>query len=425
VLKDIFKNAIIATGNASIIIINITKIYKMGVDIMEKSKKILEDLLLDIDILNELDKWTNEINFFKISSMENQEIKHSHTLAWFFDPNENHFIGDQVIRRFLQKVISSNKEVVKDLDIYDVSLIDYSSFIAKREWRNIDILLQSNELKIIFIIENKVYASESNDQLNRYFNIINKEFPDYKKVFIYLTREGEVPTDHINWCIADYKMIIAALEETCNSNTTISSKTNLIINDYIAMIRRNFGMDNELKKTAQKIYLKHKKAFDLIYEVSTNVYSQFSEYIKNWLSDNKLKYNINFNEAYSTNSIIRFTTPYIDEMFPFDDKKADGWNFGHSFMYEININKDSIHLLGVLSNFNRPNSKHFKDYNKNSRSKKWRRVMPSKILLHEDFIAEGLTDETVKKLEKGLSKILPKYIEDFEKDMQKHIGDNR
>lgn len=106
-------------------------------------------------------------------------------------------------------------------------------------------------------------------------------------------------------------------------------------------------------------------------------------------------------------------------------KKADGWNFGHSFMYEININKDSIHLLGVLSNFNRPNSKHFKDYNKNSRSKKWRRVMPSKILLHEDFIAEGLTDETVKELEKGLSKILPKHIEDFEKDMQKHIEDNR
>ena len=65
-------------------------------------------------------------------------------------------------------------------------------------------------------------------------------------------REGEVPTDHINWCIADYKMIIASLEETCNANTTISSKTNLIINDYITMIRRNFGMDNELKKTAQK-----------------------------------------------------------------------------------------------------------------------------------------------------------------------------
>jgi hypothetical protein len=89
---------------------------------MDDNRKILEKLLLDIDILNELDKWTEDVNFFEISGMVNREIKHSNTLAWFFDPNENHFLKDQFIRRFLQKVISRNVSTVVGLDIFDVSL---------------------------------------------------------------------------------------------------------------------------------------------------------------------------------------------------------------------------------------------------------------------------------------------------------------
>ena len=100
---------------------------------MEERKKILENLLLDIDILNELDKWINDINFFEISGMTNQEIKHSKTLSWFLDPNENHSLNDQFIRRLIQKIINKNINVVKGLDAFDFSLIDYSSFVVKRE----------------------------------------------------------------------------------------------------------------------------------------------------------------------------------------------------------------------------------------------------------------------------------------------------
>lgn len=32
---------------------------------MDDNREILEKLLLDIDILNELDKWTEDVNFLK------------------------------------------------------------------------------------------------------------------------------------------------------------------------------------------------------------------------------------------------------------------------------------------------------------------------------------------------------------------------
>ncbi len=355
--------------------------------------------------------------------MTNQEIKHSKTLSWFLDPNENHSLNDQFIRRLIQKIINKNINVVKGLDAFDFSLIDYSSFVVKREWKNIDILIYSNDLKVVYAVENKVYATESKGQLNKYYRIINEEFKDYHKIFIYLTREGEDPSDINNWCIADYKMVIDALEEALNVNTEIiNSKTNMIIKDYIAMIRRNFGMDNELKRTAQKIYLKHKKAFDLIFEVASTGHTQFSDFIKNWLKTNKEKYAINYNDMYSTNSIIRFTTPYIDELFPFDEEKGDGWGYGYSFMYEIAVSKDRIHVEGVLSNPLRPNSQKLADFvGTSTRVTKWRRIMRAKLILSDEDITEGMTDEVIIKLNSSLNKAIKKHINDFERDLKKFI----
>lgn len=391
---------------------------------MSVDKKLLEKLLLDIDVLNELDRWTNDINFFQISGMENQEIKHSKTLAWFFDPNENHGLKDQFIRRFIQKVVSTNIDVVNNVNIFDVALIDYSSFIVKRERSKIDILIYSNELKIVFVIENKVYANESNNQLTKYFKIVQDEFLDYKKVFVFLTREGDEPSDAANWCIANYRMIIDSLEESINSNvSTLNNKTKVIVEDYIKMIRRNFGMDNELKQTAQKIYLKHKRAFDLIFDVANTGYSDLSEYIKDWIKTNKDKYSINYDEKFSTNSIIRFTTPYIDEMFPFDENKSDGWGYGHSFMYEIGIDKYRIRLVGVLSNFETPNSNYFVNFVKgNNRAERWKRILKATRILSEEDIADGLTDDVKNKLDKALIKVVTKDIIKFENDIKEFIS---
>ena len=181
-------------------------------------------------------------------------------------------------------------------------------------------------------------------------------------------------------------------------------------------------MDNELKRTAQKIYLKHKKAFDLIFEVASTGHTQFSDFIKNWLKTNKEKYAINYNDMYSTNSIIRFTTPYIDELFPFDEEKGDGWGYGYSFMYEIAVSKDRIHVEGVLSNPLRPNSQKLADFvGTSTRVTKWRRIMRAKLILSDEDITEGMTDEVIIKLNSSLNKAIKKHINDFERDLKKFI----
>jgi hypothetical protein len=384
-------------------------------------KENLEQFLLDIDILNELDQWNKDVNFFEVTDMVNKEIKHSNLLSWLFDPNGTHNLEDQVIKRFLQKVLTTNLGINQDMSIFDVSLVDFSRFKVKREYKNIDILIFSDELKLVFAIENKIYAKESKAQLLKYKDTIDKEFTHYKKMYIFLTREGIDPSDIDHWNVADYKMIVDSIEETIKSGASMSINTKMILTDYTQMIRRNLIMDKELQDICFKIYNKHRKALDLIYQVTQDMVSIFSDHIKNWFIENHKKYEITYDPQFTTKTYVRFTTKLMDELFPYDEKKEDSWGYGYSFMYEIRINNYGVDIFGYLANPNRPNSDLLVKHSQQRSNKeiwKWKRIMAKKNILTRDEMSEGLTEEMIGIIHKRLDKIIKKDIDSFEKSIK-------
>ena len=68
----------------------------------EEQKKILEEFLLDIDILDKLDGYMNKFNVFDVLRISKMEIRHSNMLAWLLNPKETHGLGDTFLRKFLQ-----------------------------------------------------------------------------------------------------------------------------------------------------------------------------------------------------------------------------------------------------------------------------------------------------------------------------------
>lgn len=66
----------------------------------------------------------------------------------------------------------------------DLTTIDFSNIQVLREWRNIDIFAISEENKFILIIENKVPSKESSHQIKKYLDIVQSEYPSYRKLGI-------------------------------------------------------------------------------------------------------------------------------------------------------------------------------------------------------------------------------------------------
>ena len=310
-------------------------------------RKYLENLLLDIDVLNELNVYTNDINLFDILKISNAELKHSIVLSYIFTPNESHNLGTKPLELFF-KMLSVNKQI-DQLEVFDLLDIDYNDFNIIREYKNIDILIKSNKNKIAVCIENKIWTGEHDNQLNRYKEIIDEEYKDYMKIYLYLTPDGYEASDNENWANISYNDILEIIEKL--NLDQVNSKVQMLIEDYKKIIRRKIMDDFELKELCNKIYRKHKKAFDLIYENKEDETYYLYSIINEYLNTNASKGILCYDEKNSTKNYLRFTTNNLNNIFPLHSQDTGEWKCKNSVFYEIIIGKVQIRLQIAFAYF--------------------------------------------------------------------------
>src|SRR6267142_4649978 len=142
-------------------------------------------LIKDLDLFAREKRFPSGLNIFEAAGMQRQEIRHSNLLAFLLNPQENHGLGDGFLRQLLQRALDASLD--PKISPLKIALADLSDALISREWRNIDLLVESKNNKLAFVIENKIDASESDNQLAKYESSIDSTFPSYEKLFVYLT----------------------------------------------------------------------------------------------------------------------------------------------------------------------------------------------------------------------------------------------
>ena len=274
------------------------------------NEEALQNFLLDIECLDELLPWTGKFNLFDVLKITRAEIRHSNMLGWLLNPNENHGLGDAFLRGILQRLIENDSD--GRYDVFNVLLMDLYSFSVMREWKNIDILLTSSDEKTVIAIENKVGSHEHSNQLNRYRETLKKEYPGYCRLYIFLTPDGEEPSDVENWDVLSYVDVVEVLEDV-NARINVLPDVDLMIKNYIDIVRRDIVEDQQLIDICNKIYNKHKKALDLIFENRKDGKTQVSDAIKDTLSslaeEGKIIYDDSWGYSFRTESMDNYLPP--------------------------------------------------------------------------------------------------------------------
>jgi len=154
----------------------------------------LEDFIHSNPELERLESLVDEFNIFTSLKIIDAEIRHSNFLAWLLDPSETHGLGSYFLKSFLKRVAYRASQVVLEYPtIFEVDGWDLDQAEVYREWRNIDILIADSANRFACVIENKITSSEHSSQLQRYKEIVDAEYPKYRKLLLYLTVEGETP----------------------------------------------------------------------------------------------------------------------------------------------------------------------------------------------------------------------------------------
>lgn len=238
----------------------------------------LESLVVDNRELEELETRLAEFNIFEALGAVRQELRHSDFLAFLLNPSQNHGLDDDFLKRFLKRTLAGLPDA--PIGAIDIDVADLRAAVVQREWRNIDILVHDEANRLVVVLENKVGSGEHSDQLVRYRQIACHEFQDCRIVYIFLTPEGDQPSDEA-YVPVNYADVAQLVEDVRNAHaTTIGPDVGGLMAHYTAMLRRHIVTDSEVAELCQKIYQRHKGALDLIFEHRPDLQSDLADEIK-------------------------------------------------------------------------------------------------------------------------------------------------
>lgn len=225
-------------------------------------KQKLTNLLND-KILNNIKDSVIGFNPFRVLKLEHYEIRHSNFLAWLLNPQESHGLGDVFLKKFLEKINENNDTIIS------TETINKDNITIKREWQNIDILIEGEDF--VCVIENKIYSGENGTQLQNYEEIIQKEFPDKTAFYIYLTLNEETPSDEKYKNITYSGSILPILEDIIDG---AKDQVKSFIKQYINILEYDLQLKKAKKTNKDILYIsnKHKTILDYLYEIKDNLY---------------------------------------------------------------------------------------------------------------------------------------------------------
>lgn len=268
-------------------------------------------------------------NIFDVLKVETNEVRHSNFVAWLLDPNGSHKLGNIFLKRFLRQVFASNK--FSSVSSIDVEAFPLEKVQIQREWKNIDILISSDEF--VVCIENKIFSKEHSNQLNRYKNIIEENFPNQIKTYVYLSPEG-IPseTETESYEPLSYEFLADLIERVLSIHgDTFDDQVKTYLKDYAVTVRRDIMKNDELTELAKTIYKNHKEILDFIAENRPEFVNHIHELMskaieaRNWILGSLSKH------------YVRFSTPDITDLIYYNKSVKNGWKNSESFQFEIQL----------------------------------------------------------------------------------------
>lgn len=131
--------------------------------------------------------------------------------------------------------------------------------------------------------------------------------------------------------------MLGIIEGAMAASTPAAEQREFIL-EYMDAVRRNFLEDRELKEICNRIYAKHRKALDLIYEYRPDTVSKVSDCCREWVrrkaeSDETIQLNKEAGDKLNTT----FTTGLMDRLVPRGGNPSGVFGKDGHYVYQIHV----------------------------------------------------------------------------------------
>jgi hypothetical protein len=309
----------------------------------EAKRKALEEFVVDNKDLERLELLLAPFNLFEALEAVGVETRHSAFLAFLLDPKQNHGLGDVFLKQLLKKAVTGVSPEQSAISPIDLDVWDLTETQVYRERHNIDILLVNEPEKFVVVTENKIWSGEQPGQLERYRKSVEQYYPDYALVCLFLTPEGDKPMEEEVYVPVDYALICETLGSLVESRgSSLGDDVLTAIRHYTQMLRRYIVKDSEIADLARRIYTRHRKALDIIYEYKPDKQLELSLELKKLIAGNS-----SLHVEYAGKVYVGFCPKSWTEIPALNT--GEGWNKGgRILLFEVKNYSDSMGIYLII-----------------------------------------------------------------------------
>jgi hypothetical protein len=256
----------------------------------------IKNLLNQIAIINKknaeiLDATGGRFNMFQICGVNHYENTHSAIIAEFLNPKGSHGLKSLLLKCFIETL--GQNFTVKNFDCENAFVKTEHSTNEGR----IDIFIKDNQNHAL-IIENKIYAGDQQEQLQRYDKYA-KQYGEKNYQIFYLTLFGDNASEQsagsIEYLPISYKETIIEWLEKCVSIAVRFPMVRETIIQYINHLKQltNQDIDTKNKEEIVELLIKNLDAAQAIYQNYDAIFETLAEKffnpeMKNFLDEKQL-----------------------------------------------------------------------------------------------------------------------------------------
>lgn len=245
---------------------------------MKKIDDMLAELKEDSGFQTLIKKYESP-NCFTIMGRTRREEWHSNFIMWILNPTGNHGLGTFPLMSLLNLVNNKNDKGIRiEIDEEELKKMKFNTeeYIDSKDiCGRMDIF--GNTKSLILVIENKVHASESDNQTDRYYKHCEEKFHEKQKCYIYLKPDNNksVPNNE-NFIVITYQDFFEDVIAPCIDRTEIGTDARMVLEQYaINLSNPNYVRKEHMayteKELAEQIYSRCKNVFEDLRECAKKV----------------------------------------------------------------------------------------------------------------------------------------------------------
>ncbi len=230
----------------------------------------LRKLEKDGNALGLIDERLRAFNVFEILRVHRKELQHTNFLGYLLDPRSPHGLGVAFLREFLRNVVKNASQLETPISDKEVERLDLASCTVVREFEHNDLRITNSSATFVAVVENKIDDTERDGQLAGYRLRVEQRYPSARRVFVYLTPGGDLPSD-TKWISFSYAELVKILSRlVAKRRPRLDDSHRIVIEQYLQAVRKHVLEKSDLVEKARKLYRAHRPALDYIFENRTS-----------------------------------------------------------------------------------------------------------------------------------------------------------